>query len=216
MIKKNIFLSLSIVFFTSINSTISATFLLIMGPSGTGKSTIINYLKKRDHRFVYISPLTTRNLREGEIDKIHMSLQEIEQLNKEGKILTINNFYNNYYATPKYSIDEALAQGNFPILDWPIEKLDIMNTHYHNKLYTVYIEPDNLDELSERLKNDDRDQDGTRYSAGVEEINKLHDGLYNCLINVRIINKKNCAEETAEEIYKKFLLFIAQHNENFN
>jgi guanylate kinase len=209
MLKKNIII-ISIMLFACYTMQATAAFLLIMGPSGTGKSTIINYLKQRDSRFMYISPFTTRDLRDGETDKIHVSLEEIELLDKEGKLLTINSFYGIYYATPKYIIDEALAAQNFPILDWPIEKLDTMNKHYANQLYKVYVEPDSLDELAQRLSNDNRDTNGKRYEAGMEEINKLNAGDYDNFIDLRIINQKSSAEIVAEEIYQQFLAFTTQ------
>jgi len=188
----------------------TAAFLLIMGPSGTGKSTIINYLKQRDSRFMYVSPFTTRDLRDGETDKIHVSLEEIQLLEQAGKLLTINEFYGIYYATPKYIIDEALDTQKFPVLDWPIEKLSIMETHYSKQLYKVYVEPDNFDELAQRLSYDNRDTNGKRYQAGTEEINKLNTGEYDSLIDLRIINEKNSAEAVAEEIYQRFLAFTTQ------
>lgn len=184
-----------------------ATFILLMGPSGVGKSTIISHLQQRDSRFIYISPFTTRELREGEKDKIQVSIEEIEQLNAEGKLLTVNYFYNTYYATPKYVIDEVFAQNNFPILDWPIEKLNIMEQHYPNRLYRVYIEPEDTTELLNRLQKDNRNIDGKRYNAGVEELEKLNSGTYDSLIDLRIINRNNCAEEIAQEIYQQFIDF---------
>ena len=210
MLKKNIITITTAVLLTCYTMQAAAAFLLIMGPSGTGKSTIINYLKQRDSRFIYVSPFTTRNLRDGETDKIHLSLEEIELLDKEGKLLTVNNCYGIYYATPKCTIDEALAAQNFPVLDWPIEKLEIMNTYYSNQLYKVYVEPDNLDELAQRLLHDNRDANGKRYEAGTAEINKLKAGDYDNLIDLRIVNKKNTADIVAEEIYQQFLAFSTQ------
>jgi len=206
MLTLNKFLTIALFLSINIPTYLSAhKFLLIMGPSGVGKSTIINHLKKIDNRFEYIKPYTTRSLRVGETEKIHISLEEMEALNKAGQLLTINQFYGIYYATPKNSIDELLEQGKFPILDWPIEKMDIMNEQYENKLYKVYIEPDNIEELKNRLNNDDRDKNGNRYVAGIEELNKLIAGHYDQNIDLKIVNKKNQAEEIALEIYNNFI-----------
>jgi guanylate kinase len=210
MMQKNILTIITIVLLTCYTMQATAAFLLIMGPSGTGKSTIINYLKEKDSRFIYISPFTTRKLRDGEKDKIHMSLEEIQKLEQEGKILTINNCYGIYYATPKHMIDEALDNHNFPILDWPIEKLEIMDSHYSNQLYKVYIEPDNFEELTQRLSYDNRDLDGKRCKAGIQELHKLYAGDYDSCIDLRIVNKKNSAKIVAEEIYQKFITFTTQ------
>lgn len=183
-------------------------FLLLMGPSGSGKSTLIGHLKQIDNRFVYITPLTTRMLRENEQDKIHVDLKEIEALDLAGKLLVINNIYGIYYATPKNLIDDALAQGKFPILDWPISKLDVMETAYANLLYKVYICPDDTQELKRRLSQDNRDQGGKRYEAGLAEIDNLAAGLYDKLFDLKIINQKDHDKEIAQHIYQEFILHL--------
>lgn len=74
-------------------------FLLLLGPSGTGKSTIIRELRQMDERFIYISPYITRPLRENETDKVHISDQEMDLRKENGEFLTINNLYGIRYAT---------------------------------------------------------------------------------------------------------------------
>lgn len=185
-----------------------ATFLLIMGPSGVGKSTIIHHLKKLDERFEYITPFTTRSLREGETEKIHVSLDEIKALDEAGKLLAVNTMYTVYYATPKYMIDELLLAQKFPILDWPIQKINTMYAHYRDQLYRVYLEPDNMDELKRRLSCDGRDKDNERYNAGLQEMNDLAVGMYDNDIDLRVMNKKGSAQEIALYIYNNFIDYI--------
>lgn len=199
--KKFIFISLC--FSLCLNA--QSKFLLLMGPSGCGKSTIIRHLKKLDSRFVYISPLTSRPLRNGEIDKIYATADEIFALNEQGKILTINNIYGNYYATPKYQIDKALEEGLFPILDWPVDKLDIMDKYYLNQLYKVYVAPDDIDELQRRLSLDGRDKDGKRFNAGLEELNNFKNGCYDTSIDLKVINHIGRDQEIAYYIYSEFI-----------
>ncbi|MCC7414723.1 MAG: ATP-binding cassette domain-containing protein [Epsilonproteobacteria bacterium] len=192
----------------AINSSVDCTqgkFLLLMGPSGAGKSTLINHLKALDDRFVYVTPFTTRDLRPGEQDKIHISMEQLENLRSADKLLTINHMYGIYYATPKYSIDEALAAGRFPVLDWPIEKLTVMQEQYSGQLYKVYVEPDDIEELHRRLSLDSRDKDGKRYQAGKLEIENLLSGSYDALVDLRIVNKKGCDLQTAQDILRSFL-----------
>jgi guanylate kinase len=177
-------------------------FLLLLGPSGTGKSTIIRYLKELDDRFVYVTPYTTRALREGEVDKVHIEMSELEELKNSGKLLTVNYLYGIYYATPKDLIDSALLQGKYPVLDWPIDKLDIMEKAYGARLCKVYVEPDNVTELQRRLALDNRDKDGKRLDAGKVELENLLSGKYDQCVDLRIINKQNKAQQTALEIYQ--------------
>ncbi|MBU4010588.1 MAG: guanylate kinase, partial [Proteobacteria bacterium] len=59
-------------------------FLLLLGVSGVGKSTLIRELKRLDERFIYISPYMTRPLREGESDKIEVSNEEMDLMISKG------------------------------------------------------------------------------------------------------------------------------------
>jgi guanylate kinase len=186
-------------------SPLQANFLLLVGPSGTGKSTIIGHLKKIDSRFIYISPLTTRPLRENEQDKVHVELEEIRKLEKENKLLTVNKLYNTYSATPRDTIDTALQEKQFPVLDWPVTKLDVMDKNYRNKLYIVYVYPEVLNTLKSPLSNDLRDKDGKRYEAAVEELESFHSGVFDTKIHLKVLNKQSNSEEVARDIYKNFI-----------
>ncbi|MBI2459148.1 MAG: hypothetical protein HYV53_01175 [Parcubacteria group bacterium] len=55
-------------------------FLLLLGPSGVGKSAIIDELSKFDNRFVYISPYMTRPLRLGEKNKVAVSDEQMDEM----------------------------------------------------------------------------------------------------------------------------------------
>ena len=203
MIIRSLFLS--ILFFASSVFAEEGKFFLLLGPSGCGKSTIIHHLKEIDNRFQYVSPYTTRMLREGETDKIHVSLEDIQKLEAEGKLLTVNNIYGIYYATPKDVIDNALQGGQFPILDWPVDKIDIMLTHYPSHLHVIYIEPDSLEELAIRLAKDGRDPDGQRFAKGQLELENYEQGLYDPFIDLKVLNKTGQSKEQALKIYEHFV-----------
>lgn len=176
-----------------------------MGPSGVGKSSIIRHLKTMDTRFTYVTPLTTRELRAGEKDKIHVTNEAILELEAAGKLLTVNVIYGIQYATPKYLIDDALQNGLFPVLDWPIQKLEVMEKNYGRRLYKVYLEPDDHEELKRRLACDERDSDGRRYLAGLQELNALNAGAFDGLFDMKIINQKGRDKEIAQFIYDCFI-----------
>lgn len=205
---KYILVSISLVIITINTYAIpekQGKFLLITGPSGSGKSTIISYLKQINPKFVYVTPYTTRKLRSGEHDKLSISVKQMKKLEKDKRLLVVNKIYGIYYGTPKTIIEDAINQGNLPILDWPIEKINELKKNYKNNIYVVYLLPDNIDELKNRLNKDKRDKDGQRLFLGIKELQNNLKGLYDHNIDLKIVNKKNEEKQTAEIIYNKFI-----------
>jgi len=75
--------------------------LLLLGPSGVGKSTIIKDMLARDRRFVYVTPYMTRPLRKGETDKISISDAELDTMIAGNQFWSVNTLYGVRYASPK-------------------------------------------------------------------------------------------------------------------
>lgn len=185
-------------------------FLLLLGPSGVGKSEVIKRLRSYDDRFVYISPYMTRKLRNGETDKVQIPAKELDQLIREGKILVVNTLYRVRYATPRGAIEETFSAGKFPVLDWPISRLSIMQDAFSGRLFRVYIETADLDTLRKRLSNDARDPQGLRLEAGVREFESLARGEFDSLIDFRIVNPEGAIDATARTIYQQYLQAIRE------
>jgi len=194
-----------IVFVFNIVCAADGKFLLISGPSGIGKSTIIKELHKLDNRFQYIKPFTTRPLREGEVDKIHMPLQEMLELQERGRLVALNYLYGNYYATALDPILDALANGAFPIIDWPINRVLHMREALKDQIVSVFLYVDEIEQLSDRLKLDDRDKTGERFISGKSELNAFFRGEFDELIDYKVNNHHGDASTTAKEIYTAYL-----------
>lgn len=178
--------------------------LLLCGPSGVGKTTMIAELKKRDDRFKYVTPYTTRPLRQNETDKVHMSYEAMVALENTGKLLALNNVYGNYYATPRDVIEESLENGLFPVIDWPIEKVEMMRSIFKEKVYVVYLFPSTDEQLFEQIAVDNRDGSGRRFGLGKEELVKFHLGHYDRLIDRSIESISNDCVKMAENIYDSY------------
>lgn len=180
-------------------------FLLLLGPSGVGKSTIIQELVKLDKRFIYISPYITRPLRKEEKDKISISDLEIDDMERKSELLVINSLYGVRYATPRTPIMKALLEKRFPILDWPIGRIQIMTEAFPGQLYSVYVAPPSIEVLAQRLAKDDRDITGDRLENASKELEEFWSQKYSGLYNVSVISEDKKISDAARLIYVSYL-----------
>jgi guanylate kinase len=179
--------------------------LLIMGVSGAGKTTLIHTIKTLDTRFEVIPLYTTRDIRQGETDRISVNNSDFENLAQQKYLIPGRNIYGNLRTgISKVMIENALQQGYFPIFDWPIKNLDILQKNFPHQIYSVYIKPPCLDVLQQRL-NDGRDPQKVRLEAAVTELNKLENGDYDHSINYVIVNEQRKADLIAQNIYQSYL-----------
>ncbi len=187
-------------------------FLLLLGPSGVGKSSIINELRSLDTRFDYISPYITRPLRTDEKDKISVSSEVMDEMDRNKMFLTINEVYGIRYATPKLPIIKALNENRFPILDWPINKISIMRSSFPGRLMSVYVEPPSLDDLRERLGRDRRDINGIRYGEAVAELTKLWSGEFDGQFDFRLVSRSGEVRSISRQIYVRYVESMCEGN----
>jgi len=180
-------------------------FLLLLGPSGVGKSAIIDELSKLDSNFVYISPYMTRPPRQGERNKISISDEQMDEMSERGELLAINQLYGIRYATPRLPILQALADGKFPVLDWPISRIQIMIQAFPNQLYSVYLSPPSIEALHQRLAKDGRDADGSRLQSAREELEAYWSSQYLGMYNFEIVTEENQTPQVAKAIYGNYL-----------
>jgi guanylate kinase len=179
--------------------------LLLLGPSGVGKSTIIDELLRLNDKFIYISPFTTRPLRMGERNKISITNEEMDKMWWQGKFLIINKLYNIRYATPKLPIVQALANNAFPILDWPANHINILSQIFPKQLYKVYILPPSIKVLRQRLSKDGRDPNGYRLRSARQELKKYSVSKHSGTYDLEIISKEGQVPRIAQEIYTQYL-----------
>lgn len=180
-------------------------FLLLLGPSGVGKSSIIEELILLDNRFVYISPFITRSLRKGEINKVSISNKEMDRMSELGEFLAINELYGVRYATPLQPIEQALDSNSFPVLDWPVSRVSVMTEAFPNQLYIVYISPPSIEALQQRLARDVRDIDGQRLRSAQEELEALECLRYSGISDFEIVSEENQVPKIARLIYANYL-----------
>ena len=80
--------------------------VVVSGPSGCGKGTVLGQLLKNDPNVFYSVSATTRSPREGEVDGVNyyfLSKQEFERKIAENGMLEYANYVGNYYGCLLYT-----------------------------------------------------------------------------------------------------------------
>lgn len=175
---------------------VNPTFVLLLGPSGVGKNSLIRELQKKDGRFKFVPPITDRPLREGETEKVSISIDAFSELEQRNFFLLVNQVYGNRYGTPRETINNILEENNIPILDFPISEVPKLG-EYDELLYKVYVTPPTLGTLKSRLDIDGRAQGNDRYEESRRELLELvhlkfqHPHIDQVLINNDIAQASN-------------------------
>ena len=128
--------------------------IILSGPSGSGKDTVLNELVKvMDDVKISIS-MTTREKRAGEIDGLHyyfVNREYFEKMISENKVLEYAEYANNFYGTPKDPVDEMLSAGKSVIL-----KIEVQGAEKIRKIYpdviSIFLMPPSMKVLEERLR----------------------------------------------------------------
>jgi ribose 1,5-bisphosphokinase len=176
-------------------------FVLLLGPSATGKSTIIEELNRQasDTYFEYVKPIVTRPNRPNETDKISVADSEFDAMEASGKFVVVNGLYGVRYGTPLEGILSPLSRGNMPILDYPLETVSALQRPEYDTL-NFYIYPPSLEAWRGRIESSGRNTDG-RLEAGTQELGSLAvAGFSHPDIDVSIVNAEGAASVAANDI----------------
>ena len=127
--------------------------LVISGPSGTGKGTLIKRLMEEDPTLVFSVSATTRAPRPGEIDGVHyhfVTNEQYDQLVAENAFVEYANVHGNRYGTLRSEVYERLERGENVVLDIDVQgALNVFDQGI--ECVSIFIEPPSLEELRERL-----------------------------------------------------------------
>ena len=142
-------------------------FIIISGPSGVGKGTICDVLLKELNAWFSVS-LTTRGIREGEVDGVNyyfISKEEFKKRIDDGQLLEYNIYNDNYYGTPKDKVLEKMEEGINVLLEIDVNGARNVKNIFPDALL-IYIAPPSIEVLRERLIN-----------RGTEEIDVIKNRL---------------------------------------
>ena len=129
--------------------------ILISGPSGTGKSTVISRLMRLRDDVCFSVSATTRAPRPGEVDGreyFFIDRDRFSEMVLRNELLEHAEYVSNSYGTPRAYVEEQLDAGFDVILDIEIQGA----RQVHEKMpeaVMIFIAPPTLEELERRLVN---------------------------------------------------------------
>jgi len=130
--------------------------LVVCGPSGVGKGTLIGMLMKEFRNyFAFSISHTSRGPREGEIDGVHYHFTDVACMQKDitdGKFVEHAQVHSNYYGTSFESVQMIAKAGKVCVLDIDTQGAEKVRATNLNP-YFIFIEPPSMEILEKRLRD---------------------------------------------------------------
>ncbi len=153
---------------------------VITAPSGTGKTAIIDIIRKKVEGIGYSVSHTTRPPRRGEVDGVHycfVAREDFEKMIEAHEFVEWAIVYDHLYGTPVSSVESTLSSGRDLLLDLDIQGAQEIKKQFPEATL-IFILPPSLKILHERLKRRSAQDDtniALRMEKAVEEIRKCRD-----------------------------------------
>ena len=139
--------------------------IVVVAPSGAGKTTIAHRLLKDISHLKFSVSATTRSSRKGETDGVDyhfLSPDEFQQHIDQGDFLEWEEFYNGKrYGTLRSEIDKQLKKGYFILFDVEVKGAVNIKKAFGDRCLSIFIKPPSMEELQNRLLKRGSENDKT-------------------------------------------------------
>ena len=190
--------------------------IVISGPSGAGKGTIVDRIINEDKKTKVSISMTSRSPRGSEVNGVEyyfVTNEEFEEKIKNDEFLEYAKVHGGkYYGTPKANIEDNLNKGFNVILEIDIQGALTIKEKVKEALF-IFIMPPSMEILKERLikrNTETKDKILERFKTAYNEINEytkynyvvVNDKLDEAVDKVKsIIKAEKCRVDRIEEIY---------------
>ena len=194
--------------------------IIISSPSGAGKSTLCKMIVQNDPLIRLSVSATTRKKRPQEIPGQHyhfVNREKFIQMKNNQEFLESAEVFDNFYGTPKKSVDDALNNGHCVLfdIDWQGAR-QIKEKFSTDQIVSIFILPPSIQELERRLRARAQDPEEIVQARMHEARNEIshyeeydftvvNDDLNSSYQKIRsIIETKRVARQNPNDI-KKFI-----------
>ena len=174
--------------------------IVISGPSGSGKGTVVEQLRKIYPNAGVSISATTRQKRTGEVDGVHYhykSREEFEKLIESGEVLEHTTYNGNYYGTLRSEAEKIVNSGRDLILEIEVDGAGQIKKLLGDECTAVMLIAPDHKELERRLRGRGTDTEEAilnRLATARKEISLAP--MYDYIV----VNENGKAEECADNI----------------
>ncbi|HSB67522.1 MAG TPA: guanylate kinase [Anaerolineales bacterium] len=182
--------------------------IVISGPSGVGKDTVIQRMIERKLPFHFVVTATTRPPRPNEVhgkDYFFFSQRQFAEMIEKGELLEHAVVYNDYKGIPKAQVRDALASGKDVVMRLDVQGAATIHGLYPDALL-IFLSPQDETEMVNRLlerKTETPEGMKLRIATARQEMTRLNSFDY------VVINRELHLDETVDTIIS---IIVAEHH----
>ncbi len=173
--------------------------VVISGPSGVGKDSVIKRMKERNLPFHFVITATTRAPRPGErhgVDYFFLSQAEFTEMIEKGEMLEYAIVYEDYKGVPKEQVRQALASGKDVLMRVDVQGAATIRRICPEALL-IFLTTQNEAEMISRLQSrqsETPEQLKVRIATARQELKRMDEFDY------VVVNRQGYLDETVDTI----------------
>ncbi len=186
----------------------SPLLIVISGPSGAGKDSILQRMKERNLPFHFVVTATTRPPRPNEVhgqDYFFVTKEEFARMIEQNELLEYAIVYGDYKGIPKQQVRQALASGQDVIL-----RIDVQGAETIRKLVPqallIFVTVESEEELVRRLKRrktESPEELALRIATARKELQRVE------AFDYVVVNREDRLDEAVDTIAA---IIVAEHH----